>query len=220
MPLVGVALTGVGLAGDLNGWLEGLGFLTNLFSSLTGLMFAVPFALIVVDRLGNEQEHHHATYPLQAATVTAIEAFEWSLWLLWLGVTMPSRGEDYAEQLRQQISSVRSLAEALARDWARLTDDFGPRRVEAGLPWIPPDLDERLTAHIRKINETLHNVTTDDQFEIQRALDATLFEVIELDWKDVLVLGRSVPFSIDGPLSNFAVRMSPPAEDQGSTPAP
>jgi hypothetical protein len=56
--IVSVCLTALGFAllltgwrGDAQGWWDNRAFLTNVLSSLTGLCFAIPFALVVFDRL-------------------------------------------------------------------------------------------------------------------------------------------------------------------------
>jgi hypothetical protein len=51
MPLAGAVGVFFGVLGDGDGWWEGRSYLTNLFSSLTGLFFGVPFALLVLSRL-------------------------------------------------------------------------------------------------------------------------------------------------------------------------
>lgn len=51
LPPLGIILASVGIVGDIRGWWGEFGFLTNLFSSTVSLMFALPFALVVVDRL-------------------------------------------------------------------------------------------------------------------------------------------------------------------------
>ncbi|MEW2580542.1 hypothetical protein [Streptomyces syringium] len=45
----------VGVLGDGLGWWDGRSYLTNLFSSLTGLLFGVPFALLVLSRFAQAQ---------------------------------------------------------------------------------------------------------------------------------------------------------------------
>ncbi|MER5379993.1 hypothetical protein ABT040_06885 [Streptomyces sp. NPDC002688] len=55
MPLLGLLILTLGLVGDMRGWWEGMSFLTNLLSSLTGLLFGVPFALLVLSRLTSAQ---------------------------------------------------------------------------------------------------------------------------------------------------------------------
>lgn len=52
----GITLFILGLIGDQNGFWENRSFLTNLASSLTALMFAVPLALIFLGRLTAAQE--------------------------------------------------------------------------------------------------------------------------------------------------------------------
>ncbi|MBZ9645644.1 YqaE/Pmp3 family membrane protein, partial [Streptomyces sp. PSKA30] len=55
LPPVGVFILIIGVIGDSRGWWEGRNFLTNLCSSFTGVLFGVPFALIVVSRLTDAQ---------------------------------------------------------------------------------------------------------------------------------------------------------------------
>ncbi|MFF1725501.1 hypothetical protein [Streptomyces sviceus] len=55
MPVFGVVGVVLGIMGDAWGWWEHRGFVTNLASSLTGLLFGVPFALFVLSRLAGAQ---------------------------------------------------------------------------------------------------------------------------------------------------------------------
>ncbi|WP_405934478.1 hypothetical protein OG495_15275 [Streptomyces longwoodensis] len=48
---LGLTLGWVGWEGDTHGWWDNRAFVTNLVSSFTGLCFAVPFALVIFERL-------------------------------------------------------------------------------------------------------------------------------------------------------------------------
>ncbi len=55
MPLLGCAALLLGLIGDSNGFWEKKGFATNLASGLTGALFGIPFALLIISRLAAAQ---------------------------------------------------------------------------------------------------------------------------------------------------------------------
>ncbi|MER5966799.1 hypothetical protein [Streptomyces sp. NPDC002057] len=52
---LGVAATVLGVYGDGHGWWDDRGFLTNLVSSFTSLLFGVPTALVVLSHLNGQQ---------------------------------------------------------------------------------------------------------------------------------------------------------------------
>ncbi|MFE1945236.1 hypothetical protein [Streptomyces massasporeus] len=52
---IGVALTSIGLYGDAHDWWQNRGFLTNLLSSLTSLLFGAPTALIILGKFTTDQ---------------------------------------------------------------------------------------------------------------------------------------------------------------------
>lgn len=53
--LVGAVFAVSGVIADVLGWWGSLAFLTNLFSGITGAMFGIPFALIILRRLASRQ---------------------------------------------------------------------------------------------------------------------------------------------------------------------
>jgi len=53
--LVGAVFAVSGVIADVLGWWGSLAFLTNLFSGITGAMFGIPFALIILRRLASWQ---------------------------------------------------------------------------------------------------------------------------------------------------------------------
>ncbi|MFF8696253.1 hypothetical protein ACF08W_28980 [Streptomyces sp. NPDC015144] len=52
---VGLLATALGVYGDTRGWWDNRGFLTNLVSSFTSLLFGVPTALVVLSHLQGKQ---------------------------------------------------------------------------------------------------------------------------------------------------------------------
>lgn len=54
LPL-GIAAAVAGIYGDAHGWWDERGFLTNLLSSMTSVLFGIPTALLVLGRLGAQQ---------------------------------------------------------------------------------------------------------------------------------------------------------------------
>jgi hypothetical protein len=61
---LGTVIGLIGLLGDVLGWWDGLSFLTNLVSSLTGAMIGIPIAVIILQRITAK----HAQRLAQAAT--------------------------------------------------------------------------------------------------------------------------------------------------------
>lgn len=124
MPALGCALVGLGVAGDSRGWWESRSFLTNLASSFTGLMFAVPFALVVLSRIG---EAHAELADRRAAARQAerdLRRFNETVSGL-----RPAR-----DSLTAMIASYRAQSEtALARRSAGQIRETERRRIELGI---------------------------------------------------------------------------------------
>ncbi|MDQ0847534.1 hypothetical protein [Streptomyces sp. V1I6] len=69
---------GLGIYGDAHLWWENRGFLTNLVSSVTSLLFGVPTALIVLVHLGDAQTEALERRKLQRRAASEASAF-WEL---------------------------------------------------------------------------------------------------------------------------------------------
>lgn len=156
LPPCGIALSFLGVVGDLRGWWEGLGFTANLLSSLTGLMFAVPFALVVVGRLAEHQDD-----VVEQRRVIRISRREWDLveaaWSeaarlaphlldLCKARTLPPddrftqavRFTRLTRALSTQLSRVSTRCEQLPARWQSAEAGLNQRRVEVGFNSLPP----------------------------------------------------------------------------------
>ncbi|WP_253868274.1 hypothetical protein [Promicromonospora umidemergens] len=164
LPPCGIALSFLGVVGDLRGWWEGFGFAANLLSSLTGLMFAVPFALVVVGRLAEHQDD-----VVEQRRVTRISRREWDLveaaWseaarlaphLLDLckaralppddRFTQAVRFTHLSRQLSMHLSQVSTRCEQLPARWESAEVGLNQRRVEVGFNPLPPSCATFLNA--------------------------------------------------------------------------
>jgi hypothetical protein len=65
-----------GVYGDHHGWWEHIGFLTNLISSLTSVMFGIPTALLVLGYLGNAQAEALQKQQIRRRARRDIDAFQ------------------------------------------------------------------------------------------------------------------------------------------------
>lgn len=155
LPPCGLALSFLGIVGDLQGWWEGFGFAANLLSSLTGLMFAVPFALVVLGRLAEHQDD-----VAEQRRVARISRREWDLveaaWseaarlaphLLDLcralarphdRFTQAVRFTSLTRQLDAELFEVSALCQQLPARWEFAEAGLNQRRVEAGFNPLPP----------------------------------------------------------------------------------
>ncbi len=70
---VGVVLLGLGWWGDQAGFWSSKPFITNVFSSLTAVLFGVPLALIVLQRLGLTQAEAVEARAAQRLATTVVE---------------------------------------------------------------------------------------------------------------------------------------------------
>lgn len=164
LPPCGIALSTLGVVGDLRGWWEDFGFAANLLSSLTGLMFAVPFALVVVGRLAEHQDDL-----AEQRRVTRISRREWDLvesaWSeaarlaphlldLCRARTLPPddrftravRFPRLNRQLSMQLSQVSTRCEQVPARWESAEAGLNQRRVEVGFNPLPPSCATFLNA--------------------------------------------------------------------------
>ncbi|WP_423463843.1 hypothetical protein ACO229_03965 [Promicromonospora sp. MS192] len=155
LPPAGAALSIVGLAGDLRGWWDGLGFAANLLSSLTGLLFAVPFALVVVGRLAEHQDD-----VAERRRVARMSRREWDLieaaWgeaarlaphMLDLcraralpagsGLTQAVRFTHLTREVNAELRHVSGLCGQLPTRWDSAEAGLNQRRIEVGLNPLP-----------------------------------------------------------------------------------
>lgn len=119
---LGFALGWIGWEGDAQGWWENRAFVTNLLSSLTGLCFAVPFALVIFDRLA--EPHALASDKRRAQRRAEFvlgqhKAAKEQLGLLSANVkALPDGASD--EDIRQRVIERWRDVEALRDTWRRL----------------------------------------------------------------------------------------------------
>ncbi|MER5226819.1 hypothetical protein [Streptomyces flaveus] len=143
MPLLGSALAAAGILGDSYGWWEGFGFLTNLISSFTGLMFAVPFALVVLSRLGEA----HA----ELAERRSVRS--WS--------------NKVVSQILQNLDTLHSLRNDINQI---LQDRYGSTEVPPLYEWRDRVLREVTIRHIRSAMRR-HTPALREFFDLWRGLD-------------------------------------------------
>ncbi|MFI0766160.1 hypothetical protein ACH4TQ_14945 [Streptomyces sp. NPDC021218] len=155
MPPLGGVIVALGVLGDLRGWWEGLGFLTNLVSSFAGLMFAVPFALVALSRLGEA----HALLAEQRATTWHSERIladlhaSWSrldssVWeindlaLTGSEIRVFTQDSELPEEFHRRgpgkIAFAREELSNLRTYWDVLSGDVRGRRLGVGLAWETP----------------------------------------------------------------------------------
>lgn len=73
----GFALLALGVAGDLNGWWDELGFTSNVLAGLTGACFGIPVAYFVIQvLLRQEDERYSRSRVVRAARQNLIEMVE------------------------------------------------------------------------------------------------------------------------------------------------
>ncbi|NNN33149.1 hypothetical protein HLK59_22870 [Streptomyces sp. S3(2020)] len=143
MPAVGCCLVALGVTGDQREWWDGRAFLTNLLTSFTGLMFAVPFALLVLSRLG---EAHSELADQRAARRIARDAI--SRLTLAIDRTQilreeldefigrfphSSRDEDSFPRLRDMAVRHKQEIDDLYEKWIVVRDVAALRLIESGL---------------------------------------------------------------------------------------
>jgi len=71
-----VVLLAAGVYGDSRGWWEDQAFLTNLFSSLTSLLFGVPTALLLINSIGEAQAQAREQRRVRAAVRPEVQELE------------------------------------------------------------------------------------------------------------------------------------------------
>ncbi|MGW6927530.1 hypothetical protein ACWGA9_40785 [Streptomyces sp. NPDC054950] len=176
LPLLGALCLALGIIGDSRGWWVDRSFLTNLASSITGLFFGVPFALIVLSRLGEAQAEisekrevrrfaartgrelrrsvmEIVQPPLQSDPLLALDHISAEL-----EQTIPDDDEDLGEIVFDKV--LRLLQESFhlqqaavwagkaAAHWRTLDEDVRPRLAETDLQWITDE-------HVRRITQSL-----------------------------------------------------------------
>ncbi|MCX4725986.1 hypothetical protein [Streptomyces sp. NBC_01306] len=142
MPATGGLLIAVGLAGDAKGWWEGYSFLTNLVSSLTGLMFAVPFALVVLSRLSET----HAELAERRAAIRFGERTVRNFLAILVPVKSALRDELMAfvhpdrsdmqqllDEIKEKLRQYDAILESVEERWRVVSDQAMPRLAEVGM---------------------------------------------------------------------------------------
>ncbi|MEU9481141.1 hypothetical protein [Streptomyces sp. NPDC048191] len=114
----GIVLLALGWYGDGHGWWNNRAFVTNVVSSFTGLMFGIPFAVLVLSRLSKDQAEAAAREESIAQARTAVDEF-FGAW--WTGIkradarTMNDRVGEWRAANRQLLQILR-LSETGPRD--------------------------------------------------------------------------------------------------------
>ncbi|WP_406126858.1 hypothetical protein [Streptomyces sp. NBC_00989] len=158
MPTLGSLLTLLGVFGDSRGWWDNKSFLTNLVSSFTGLMFAVPFALVVVSRLGEAHAFLAEQRAVQRHSERVLRDFQaaWSdmdRTIERVLVLAASQGNpdlrdsrsmppEFWMSLENALNFVgQERLRAMKAQWRSLRDEVRPRRLEVESRW---DFDQML----------------------------------------------------------------------------
>ncbi|KAF0646287.1 MULTISPECIES: hypothetical protein [Streptomyces] len=132
---IGLVLAGIGLIGDAYGWWEGRSYLTNVLSSFTGLCFAVPFALLILNYLAEphaEAAQRRAAWRTATATVALYDHARARLHLMceeleWLqGPDRPSDPVEAHARAQQVILNHWRDIMAWRNSWIRLRDTVRP----------------------------------------------------------------------------------------------
>ncbi|MFF5004698.1 hypothetical protein ACFY3G_17930 [Streptomyces phaeochromogenes] len=193
----GVILGGAGLYGDAHGWWDERGFLTNLLSSVTSLLFGVPTALIILGQLGAHQAEALERRAVRRRARLAIDRFRQALLRLFshddlerlhetlrqlFGATyqwseaLKSLGEDEASRraLLDAIANRHPLIEACLK--LRRPLDIGEWRDELLLRWR--QLDDEIRPRVEDAG--LHWVPPTTHMTVRRA-----FGDIDQEWEGV-----------------------------------
>ncbi|GGW69904.1 hypothetical protein [Streptomyces xantholiticus] len=152
---LGVALMSLGLYGDCHGWWDNRGFATNLFSSLAGLLVGVPFALLALSKLAEDQadaaarracaSHARKTAASFAATLRTglVESdparIDATLDALRAGSRAVKKDLDHNEHLPEDGSALDTLRQDLRtdlNDWATARGQALTKARNDLRPWI------------------------------------------------------------------------------------
>ncbi|WP_228981418.1 hypothetical protein [Streptomyces sp. DH12] len=138
---LGLALAALGIAGDKGGWWEGWSYVTNLLSSLTGLCFAVPFALLILNYLAEphaEAAQRRAAWRLAERTVAEYDATRERIQamcreLAWLETAdWTDDPVEVHNRMQPVIMNYWRDIRALHNTWEDLRDTVRPRLRENG----------------------------------------------------------------------------------------
>lgn len=177
MWLVGVVALAAGMVGDARHWWSSQPFLTNVVSSLTGFLFGVPFALVVLSRLTSVQRDHVSRGQVLQRSLDVVSRLRGlaSRIRVVQGLpipALPTTGEVYAAdragqidalsktvvdalvQLDRGISALRidlRLVTEMNELWAAYKERFGVELTASGLPRIPGGLSANLDESIRSV---------------------------------------------------------------------
>ncbi|MEU7017126.1 hypothetical protein AB4225_35165 [Streptomyces sp. 2RAF24] len=161
---LGVACGTVGIYGDWNGWWYERGFLTNLMSSFTGLLFGIPVALAVISHLGSTQAEAIERRAVRRQASLAAADFQRM-------VRSP-----FSSSVQNPESSLRSLAEKARRlelKAQELRDALAPGSSKRGR-------EESDKALIRDALESLVAFCSacEDSLEFSGETDETIWSVL------------------------------------------
>jgi hypothetical protein len=142
MPVLGLLLIILGVAGDVRGWWEGFGFLTNLISSLTGLMFAVPFALVVLNRIGESHAEMAERRAAKRFSDRSLQKF-FSVASVLQGTLRgelanfvhPERSDaqQLLEEIKDKVRQYDAVLDGVTDRWRVVSEQVVPRLAEVGL---------------------------------------------------------------------------------------
>ncbi len=204
LPVLGSLIIALGVVGDSHGWWDNRAFLTNLVSSFTGLMFAIPFALVVLGRLGNE----HARLAQQSAVRSlATRSFESlreaaaSLEEMQIDLEQcapASQVDRFA--LLDHTTGDRALA-AVETRWTDLRDNLRFRLAEVELPRLSHDSWKRIDAAVRGVSANYSLLRSHIAADLQAEALSPFSDCFRAWARDVVCLKSaidSVTFEFEG----------------------
>ncbi|WP_326650481.1 hypothetical protein [Streptomyces sp. NBC_01750] len=121
---LGLSMAALGIIGDANGWWDNRAFLTNLLSSLTGLLIGVPFALAVLSHLADAQAEAGARRECRRRVTAAVDRF--------LNTFMEGFVSDDTIEVEEALPDLRMAHEQLRRFLQQdVPDDPAVRTADA-----------------------------------------------------------------------------------------
>ncbi|WP_433444534.1 hypothetical protein [Nonomuraea sp. CA-141351] len=164
---LGVALAALGILGDLNGWWTDRSFLTNLLSSLTGVLFGIPFALIVLQQVAAHQAEQMERTVFKRLARREFSSITEALDRLYVRDD-ESRLQQLEDLLKNGIRALQSHAED--------ADDEPRRRHDRGGGDVARDSIEDRVRSVARFDEalTLWKAVIEDQEKCDRLWESAL----------------------------------------------
>ncbi|MFB7589349.1 hypothetical protein [Streptomyces sp. NPDC056169] len=146
-------LAAIGITGDFMKWWEGKSFLTNLLSSLTGIAFAIPVALLIISKFSDEQARATELSNAQRFAQSTLDSFFKSVrdlqpFILGLkdieqNVGRVASSSSEAGDIEGAATRIRALADEYydlmhvpSGEWEALHAVARPRLAQCGVRWL------------------------------------------------------------------------------------